>query len=153
MPVPGEGGSAEERQGQEMLAAGGSEGEMGAEGMHGEAAETASAGGFSAGNGAGSSSSSPAGKLPGPSGGVGPSKLGPGGGAGSGGKAGAAGSGSASPGTLSAAAGTAGGDSPYQKFLNLSDSDFSRTFGMSRDAFNAMPTWKQHKARKEKGMW
>ncbi|XP_022600669.1 advillin-like [Seriola dumerili] len=45
------------------------------------------------------------------------------------------------------------GVDPTQKEKHLSDSDFSNTFGITKDEFARLPQWKQLKMKKEKGMF
>ncbi|KAM9410191.1 advillin [Pholidichthys leucotaenia] len=45
------------------------------------------------------------------------------------------------------------GVDPTQKEKYLTDSDFSLVFGVTKDEFASMPQWKQHKMKKEKGMF
>ncbi|XP_023279228.1 advillin-like [Seriola lalandi dorsalis] len=45
------------------------------------------------------------------------------------------------------------GVDPTQKEKHLNDSDFSNTFGITKDEFVRLPQWKQLKMKKEKGMF
>ncbi|TDH14288.1 hypothetical protein EPR50_G00041050 [Perca flavescens] len=45
------------------------------------------------------------------------------------------------------------GVDPTQKEKHLSDSDFNKIFGITKDNFASMPQWKQLKMKKEKGMF